>query len=100
MQELTTSSWFEGSTKIVSKNVDHALIIPTLGAFLRAGEVEGNTQSAGTLAAKSKSGSLLRVLVKVSNGDDGKSFMAKLDVKCTDEKLCECIVSDLKKLQL
>lgn len=99
MGELGSGDWASGSAKVGLSGTEVEQVLPMMTAFLRAGEVEGGGSGVFTLAAVSKSGNQVRILVKVSKKEGTGGVVAKVDVKCkSDERLCKSLVSDLKKL--
>jgi AP-3 complex subunit delta-1 len=96
MNEFNAVGWSSSSAKVEFSVTSKESIIPILCSFMRAAEVEPETNdgSTATLAAQSQQGAQIRLLVKV------KEKSVKIDVKCSNASLGKAVASDIKKLVL
>lgn len=102
IDELSSGQWTSHSSKvdISSPGIDAVVVKKALRIFLRAGDVQGNDENSGAVAASCPgTGAQVRALIKVKTSSDGTG-VAKVDIKATDAKLGKALASDLKKLVL
>lgn len=93
MAELSNQPFTSATAKLELSKLGAAKVKPLLTAFFCAHEVVSNGgHLMATLAAQSREGEKVRILMKI------KDSSVKIDIKSTNHTLCQALAADVKRL--